>query len=182
VRRDARGEAQRGPTIVHLSHVLIGASQRRTGLAAWLRALPLDAGRRCARAAGQPPEAPTVLVAEMEHPSPEDGERLRRLRSYERAGFQKIDPAAAPYEQPDFRSPDELGTSAAVSVPLALIVRRVGRERESHLPADELAAIVDAVYAVYARHVPAAAIEPLRMAAAAWTARHRHVRLLPPTA
>jgi hypothetical protein len=179
---DGRGRPRPGPTVVHLSHVLIGASHRRTGLAGWLRALPLEAARRCARAAGQPPEAATVLVAEMEHPEAGDGERLRRLRSYERAGFQKVDPAAAPYQQPDFRPADELGLAVPMPVPLALIVRRVGRERESELPADELAAIVDAVYAAYARHVPATAIEPLRAAAAAWTARHRHVRLLPPTA
>jgi hypothetical protein len=182
VRLDGGARPRPGPTVVHLSHVLIGVSHRRTGLAGWLRALPLDAARRCAHATGQAPDAPTVLVAEMEHPSEDDGERLRRLRSYERAGFQKVDPAAAPYQQPDFRSPDELGATAPVPVPLALVVRRVGREREAHLPADELAAIVDAIYAVYARHVPAAAIEPLRAAAAAWTARHRDVRLLPPTA
>jgi len=182
VRLDGQGLPRPGPTVVHLSHVLIGASHRRTGLAGWLRALPLEAARRCARAAGQPSETPTVLVAEMEHPAADDGERLRRLRSYERAGFQKVDPAAAPYEQPDFRSPDEFGAAAPVPVPLALIVRRVGRERESHLPAEELAAIVDAIYAVYARHVPAPAIEPLRAAAAAWTARHRHLPLVPPTA
>lgn len=182
VRLDGRGKPRPGPTVVHLSHVLIGPSDRGTGLAGWLRALPLEAARRAARAMRQAPETPTVLVAEMEHPIPGDAERLRRLRSYERAGFQKVDPAAAPYQQPDFRPADELGGVSPVSVPLALIVRRVGRERESHLPAEELAAIVDAVYAVYARHVPPSAIDPLRAAAAEWAARHRQVRLLPPTA
>ena len=182
VRLDARGQPRPGPTVVHLSHVLIGPVDRGTGLAGWLRALPLEAARRASRAARQAVDAPTVLVAEMEHPIAGGTERLRRLRSYERAGFQKVDPAVAPYEQPDFRSADELGDATPKSVPLALIVRRVGRERESHVPAEELAAIVDAVYAVYARHVPARVIDPLRGAAAEWTARHRQVRLLPPSA
>jgi len=182
VRLDARGQPRPGPAVVHLSHVLIGPSYRGTGLAGWLRALPLEAARRAVRAVRLPPETATVLVAEMEHPVPGDAERLRRLRSYERAGFQKVDPAVAPYQQPDFRPPDELGTATPVPVPLALIVRRVGRERESHLPAEELAAIVDAVYAVYARHVPPRVIDPLRAAAAEWAVRHRQVRLLPPSA
>jgi len=179
---DARGRPRRIPTVVHLSHVLIGPSHRGTGLAAWLRALPLEAARRCMRGCRQASDTPVVLVAEMEHPVDGDMDRLRRLRSYERAGFQKVDPAAAPYAQPDFRSVEEIDAAAPVSVPLALIIRRVGRERESHVPADELAAIVDAIYAVYARHVPARAIEPLRAEAAAWTARQRQVRLLRPTA
>src|SRR5262245_34604883 len=179
---DERGRPRRIPTVVHLSHVLIGPSHRGSGLAAWLRALPLEAARRCMRGCRQAPETPIVLVAEMEHPVDGDIERVRRLRSYERAGFQKVDPAAAPYAQPDFRSAEELGADTPVAVPLALVIRRVGRERESHVPADELAAIVDAVYAVYARHVPARAIEPLRADAAVWIARQRQVRLLPPTA
>lgn len=182
VRLGANGRPARGPVVVHLSHVLVGPAYRGSGLAAWMRALPMEAARRCARAAGRAPESPVVLVAEMEHPVARNADRLRRLRSYERAGFQKVDPDAAPYHQPDFRPPEELGAGAPVPVPLALIVRRVGREREAALPAEELAAIVDSIYAVYARHVPPPAIEPLRAAAAEWTARHRQVRLLAPTA
>ena len=33
---------------------------------------------------------------------------MGRLRSYERAGFQKVDPVASEYAQPDFRPPDQL--------------------------------------------------------------------------
>ena len=179
---DDRGRPRRMPTVVHLSHVLIGPSYRGSGLAGWLRALPLETARRCMRGCRQASETPIILVAEMELPVQGDIERLRRLRSYERAGFQKVDPEAAPYAQPDFRSVEEIDAAAPVPVPLALIIRRVGRERESHVPAEELAAIVGAIYTVYARHVPARAIEPLRADAAVWTARQRQVRLLPPTA
>ena len=67
-------------------------------------------------------------------------------------------------------------------VPLSLVVRRVGREHEGVVPAAEVAAIVEAIYAVYAVHVPAAALDPLRAAAARWIAREASFRLLPPTA
>jgi GNAT superfamily N-acetyltransferase len=181
VRLDAAGRPRPGPTVVHLSHVLIAPAYRGSGLAAWLRTLPLEAARRCAWVTRRPLDTPIVLVAEMEHPDPEDGDRRRRLRSYERAGFQKVDPSVAAYHQPDFRTAEELGATTPVAVPLALIVRRVARERESHLPGKELAAIVESIYAVYGRHVPPHAIEPLRAAATEWTTRHPRVRLLPPT-
>jgi hypothetical protein len=118
----------------------------------------------------------------MEAPDPGRPERLPRLRSYERAGFQKVDPAAAPYAQPDFRAVEAPAGALRPAIPLALVLRRVGREGESSLPAAELAAVVDAIYAVYAVHIPAAALDPLRAATKDWTARHASFRLLPPTA
>ena len=180
VRLDERGRPRPGPVVVHLSHAFVVPSERGTGLAAWLRALPLAAARRVARAAGCPADAPIVLVAEMEPPDPARPARLPRLRSYERAGFRKLDPAAAPYAQPDFRelAPGETPRP----IPLGLVLRRVGREHETEMPAAELAAVVDAIYAVYAVHVPAALLDPLREAAAVWTARSPTFRLLPPTA
>jgi GNAT superfamily N-acetyltransferase len=176
---DARGRPRPGPTVVHLSHVLVEPAERRSGLAAWLRALPLAAARRCARAAGRTGDPAVVLVAEMEHPAPA---ALARLRAYERAGFRKLDPAAAPYAQPDFRPPDVLAVVPPEPVPLALVLRRVGREDEAVMPAAEVRTVVESLYAVYEIHVPAAALDPLRAAAAAWTARQPAFRLLPPTA
>src|ERR1051325_8330008 len=49
--------------VVHLSHVLIDAAWRRTGLAGWLRAWPLQTARACLAAAGLPPASPVTLVA-----------------------------------------------------------------------------------------------------------------------
>jgi len=180
VRCDPSGAPLGGPVVVHLSHALIEPAQRGSGLAAWLRALPLAAARRCAAAAGCAPATPIVLVAEMEPLTPEHPERRPRLRSYERAGFLKIDPAAAPYAQPDFRPAELLAGATPTAIPLELVVRRVGRERERELPADELAAIVESIYAVYAAHVPRLALAPLERAAAAWTRSHTRFRLLPP--
>lgn len=176
---DARPLA--GPVVVHLSHALVEPDYRGSGLAAWLRALPLQAARRCAKVAGAAPGAPIVLVAEMEPPDPAQPRGLARLRSYERAGFQKVDPAAAPYAQPDFRPAELLARETPRRIPLALVLRRVGREGETAMPAVELAAVVESIYAVYGVHVPAAALGPLRAEAALWTARQPSFRLLPPT-
>jgi hypothetical protein len=181
VRLDAAGAPRPGPVVVHLSHALVEPAQRGSGLAAWLRALPLQAARRCAAAAGGSPAAPIVLAAEMDAPDPARPERARRLRSYGRAGFQTVDPSAAPYAQPDFRPPDVLARAAPRPLPLDLVVRRVGREGERSMPAAEVAAVVDAIYAVYGAHVPAVALDPLRAAASRWTSSQPRFRLLPPS-
>ena len=181
VRLDDSQRPLPGPIVVHLSHAFVEPPQRGSGIAGWLRALPLDTARRCVHATAASPSAPIVLVAEMEPPDPAEPRRMVRLRSYERAGFQKVDPAAAPYAQPDFRPPELLAGRTPQPVPLCLVLRRVGREHETSMPAEEVAAVVAAIYAVYAVHVPAAALDPLRPAAADWTARERSFRLLPPT-
>ena len=181
VRLSESGRPRPGPVVVHLSHAFVDPAQRRTGLAAWLRALPLQTARRCARAAGCAADVPIVLVAEMELRDPAEPGRMARLRSYERAGFQLVDPAAAPYAQPDFRPPMLLAGAAPQPVSLGLVVRRVGRESETTMPAAELAAVVDSIYAVYGVHVPEAVLAPLRAAAAVWTGRPAPLRLLPPT-
>lgn len=182
VRCDANASPLPGPIVVHLSHALIEPAQRGRGLAGWLRALPLQAARRCARAIGSAPGTPIVLVAEMEPPDPAEPWRLGRLRSYGRAGFRAVDPAAAPYAQPDFRSPEQLEGAAPRSLSLQLVLRRVGREHESSMPAEELAAVVESIYAVYGVHVADAALAPLREEALRWTRRQARFELLPPQA
>jgi GNAT superfamily N-acetyltransferase len=178
----ARRRPATAPVVVHLSHALVEPEHRGTGLAAWLRALPLQVARRCAAAAGCDPGSQFVLVAEMELPDPERPARMARLRSYERAGFRKLDPAVTPYAQPDFRPPEVLAGATPRAVPLGLVLRRVGREDEPTMPAAEVASVVEAVYSVYGVHVPAPALDPLRAAAARWTARQSRFSLLPPTA
>lgn len=180
VRLGVGGRPLAEPTVVHLSHAFIEPAQRGSGLAGWLRALPVQAARSCAAAAGRAAGAPVVLVAEMEHPDPADAASTARLRSYGRAGFLTIDPAALEYSQPDFRAPESLAGAAPTPLPLALVVRRVGAETETVMPAAEVAAVVASIYAVYGVHVSAAALEPLRAASVARTARQPIFRLLPP--
>lgn len=179
VRLDESGRPL-APVVVHLSHALVLPTQRGSGLAAWLRALPLAAARRCAAAAGVAPNTPIVLVAEMEPRDPDQPAGMVRLRSYERAGFQLVDPLAAPYAQPDFR--EHRAGETPRPLPFGLVLRRVGLEHETSMPAAELAAVVESIYAVYGRHTRAAVLDPLRTAAAAWTGRTQTFRLLPPTA
>jgi GNAT superfamily N-acetyltransferase len=132
-----------GLTVVHLSHVLVDPAFRRSGLAGWMRALPVASARTIA------PQAPITLAAEMEHPNPRDEATMIRLRAYERAGFSKL---AAAYLQPDFRPPTEMdATGGPRPLPMALILRRVGREAETTIPAPEAAAIIAGLYRMYGR-------------------------------
>ena len=147
VRRDAAESA-----VVHLSHALVEPRFRGSGLAAWLRALPLRTARACAAAAGAPRCGRTTLVAEMEHDTGDTPAMKARLRSYGKAGFRMVDPASAPYFQPDFRSAGEIDRSSVQPLALALILRRVGLEHETRVSGAELRELVGG----FARHVRSA--------------------------
>lgn len=167
--------------IVHLSHNLVEPPLRGSGLAGWLRALPLQTARECATRAGwSSPSRHITLVAEMEPFDELSPPTAARLRSYGRAGFLAIDPGAVDYRQPDFREPAEIERTSLRSVPLMLIVRRVGREPQTSIPACEVRAIVTALYSMFARHVAPEYMDPL------WTLRDHlpegaeSIALLPP--
>jgi len=169
------------PVVVHLSHAFVLPAARRAGLGAWLRGLPLACARACAAAAGAAGRR-IVLVAEMEpgEPAHEEGISGRgadaagsarceaddagsarrsadeagqaRLRIYGRAGFRCVSPARVAYRQPDFRPAAAVDASGVHAVPLSLIVRRVGRESETTVPASEVRSVVRALYAMYGAH------------------------------
>lgn len=174
--RDHTAIATPGLVVVHLSHVVVEPSHRGGGLAGWMRALPLQAARACAPGCDR-----VVLVGEMEHP---DGtpETLARLRSYARAGFLKIDPAAVDYAQPDFRPPAEIDATEVRPVPLMLIVRRVGAEAEATITGAEVRALVGALYTMFAVHAKPEHMAPLWSRHARLPAPDASVRLLPPLA
>ena len=145
-----RREAGAGRAVVHLSHVLVDPAWRRTGLAGWLRAWPLQTARACLRVAGFSAASPITLVAEMEHPEPQKPERRIRLAAYEKAGFKKVDPAAVTYFQPDFRPPAQIDASGGPRpLPFGLVLRRVGREQEGTVRGAELRGIVECLYRMY---------------------------------
>lgn len=153
--------AQPGQVIVHLSHVIVEPPLRGGGLSAWLRAFPLQTARECASAAGETAIDRITLVAEMEHPDGVTPMVMARLRSYERAGFLMLDPDAVRYMQPDFRPPQAITSSSMQPVPLALVVRRVGREAERTVTGAEVRAVIEALYTMFAVHVRADHMAPL---------------------
>jgi hypothetical protein len=135
-----------GQAVVHLSHNLVTPAARRTGLAGWLRALPIQAARECL--AGR--DGPVTLVAEMEYDDERDANRAIRLRAYEKAGFVKIDPHFLDYHQPDFRAPAEIdATGGPHPMPFQLLVRRVAREDERTITGLEIRTLVQALYDIY---------------------------------
>jgi hypothetical protein len=136
--------------IVHLSHNLIAPEWRRTGLAGWVRALPIQAARDCLRAQQYPSNSAVTLVAEMRFLSRNDPSTFVRLRAYEKAGYLMIDPTRVHYLQPDFRLAEAIDLSGDPRpLSLALIIRRVGREKENTISGAESRSIIDALYRMY---------------------------------
>jgi len=173
--RDHTAIAGADSVVVHLSHVVVEPPHRGTGLAGWLRALPLQAARAALPAARR-----VTLVAEMEHP---DGtpDVTARLRSYGRAGFLMVDPTLAPYLQPDFRPPVIIDATAVQPVELALIIRRVGEEPTREIRGAELRDLVAALYTMYASvGTPDAHMAPLWARLAAFPGDDADVPLRPP--
>lgn len=167
VRREGRLMAVRDHTavltasgreaVVHLSHNLVMPEARRSGLAGWMRAFPIQTARERLAAAGAPAGAPITLVGEMEYDDAGDPARAVRLQAYEKAGFVKIDPRRVDYHQPDFRAPEEIDANGgARPLPFQLIIRRVGREAERRICGAEVRGLVEALYAVYGPQLRAA--------------------------
>lgn len=164
----------RGPfaAIVHLSHNLVLPAWRRSGLAAWMRALPVLAAREClgqvlkTDQAASVPEGPIVLAAEMEPLDASDPARMIRLKAYEAAGFRKVNPAQLTFYQPDFRPAAEIQADRVRPLPLHLIVRWCGCEDATTLTGAQALAIVEALYGMYRRELPPAEVAVARAAIA----------------
>lgn len=148
--------------VVHLSHIWLSQAYRRCGLAGWMRAFPIQSARRCLQAAGRSPDSAIVLVGEMEHPTPDMPLRLIRLKAFEKSGFQKIQPAAVPYHQPDFRPPAVIDSAGGPKpLPFGLVIRRVGRESEPSLSGLEIRHIVADLYHMYSAGIRPDDMTPL---------------------
>lgn len=145
--------------VVHLSHVLVEEKWRRSGVAAWLRALPLQTARECLQRANLP-SRPITLVGEMEAWDETKLDRVIRLKAYAKAGYKMVDPKID-YWQPDFRSPEQIDASDLQPVPLCLIVRRVERELESVIKGDELKNLVESLYHMYSMEFREKDMKPL---------------------
>jgi GNAT superfamily N-acetyltransferase len=185
----ARAEWPGAAVVVHLSHVLVEPALRGSGLAAWLRALPIDTARRCrARVRGANLEIRSgewenevTLVAEME-PADETAASIARLRSYAKAGFRVADPTAVSYSQPDFRDAAEIDRTGVRPVPLCLVLRRVKHESDAAMTGRELREVVGALHAMFGVHVRSDHMAPVRDLAAALPSDGERVALLEPGA
>lgn len=169
------------PCVVHLSHLLIAPPWRGSGLAGWMRALPMFTARDCLKRAAQPPR-PIVLVAEMEPADPTEAGNIGRLIAYEKVGFLKVDPKRVNYLQPDFRPPaviDEHG--GPTPLPLSLIVRRVGRESEPRVNGGELRAVVESLYTMYGESFRPADMRPTWDSLATYPADDEIIDLIRPS-
>lgn len=169
--------------VVHLSHNLVAPEWRRTGLAGWLRALPIQTARRALAAQGRSESEPVTLVGEMEHPEPGNQASIVRLRAYAKAGHWKVDPERVNYLQPDFRTPDEIDASGGPRpIPMGLVIRRVGRESETTVTGAEVRAIASALYRMYAQGFRPEDMRPLFAALENYPSPETRIRLVPPTA
>jgi hypothetical protein len=168
--------------IVHLSHNFIAPEWRRTGLAGWLRALPIQSARNCLLAQRRSPAEPITLVGEMKVLDRNDPASFARLTAYEKAGYLLIDPRRIHYQQPDFRAPDEIDlTGGPKPLSLGLIVRRVRREDELTITSAETLRIVESIYRVYAETFRQRDMAPVLATLANYPASDEIIDLLPPT-
>ncbi|HEY5812344.1 MAG TPA: hypothetical protein VIT23_06805, partial [Terrimicrobiaceae bacterium] len=168
--------------VVHLSHSFVAQEWRRTGLAGWLRALPIQAARFCFAERGRALNSPITLVGEMNPLDANDPLSFARLKAYGKAGFLLIDPGKVSYLQPDFRAPDEIDSSGGPKpLLLTLIVRRVGREKQTAIKGGEILDIVESLYRMYGATFHRSHMEAVRVSLNRYPAADEVVNLLPPT-
>jgi len=168
--------------VVHLSHNLVARPYRRSGIAGWLRALPIQTARHCLTAQGLPTGSQVYLVGEMEPADPSNEARTVRLTAYEKAGYRKIDPSRINYLQPDFRPFAEIDASAGPEpITLDLLVRKVGRESETKIRAETVHGIVTSLYQMYATEFRARDMKCVWDHLAHFPRGEERIALLPPT-
>jgi GNAT superfamily N-acetyltransferase len=167
---------------VHLSHVLVSPDWRRTGVAGWLRALPIQTARHGLAALKKPETSPITLVAEMEYPDPAIAATAIRLGAYEKSGYLKVDPSRISYVQPDFGSPEQIDLAGGPKpLSLTLMLRRVGREAETQISGREVKSIVTALYKMYECTFRACDMAGIWKTLETYPADEEMIDLVPPT-
>lgn len=180
--RDHTAIVQEGypDAIVHLSHNLIHPDWRRSGLAGWMRALPIQTARTCLAAQGRPEDSPIVLVGEMEKSN--SPAAVARLTAYEKSGYKMIEPTSIDYYQPDFATPEEIDAQGGPKpLPLNLLIRRVGRESHDSISGEEIRVLVRALYRMYQFGVRPCEMEPLFAHLETYPASSAQIPLVAPT-
>lgn len=168
--------------VVHMSHNLVAEKWRRSGIAGWMRAIPVSTALECLAALKHPLGSPITLVGEMEHLDPSKPDTKVRLTAYEKAGFKMVDPKRVSYLQPDFRHPRDIDLSRGpVPVPLCLMLRRVGREEETSVSSAEVLQVVHALYRMYGVGFRESDMKVVEDSLATYPAPDEAIDLLPPT-
>jgi len=167
---------------VHLSHNLVAPSWRRSGIAGWMRALPITTARSLLARHGRPSNSPITLVGEMESFDADRESSLVRLKAYEHAGFRKVDPRGVHYQQPDFRPAQQIDLDGTVRpLSLDLVIRRVGHEEDDVISGSEVMRIVRSLYKMYGRSFRAKDMAIVEATLADYPDADAAIRLLPPT-
>lgn len=168
--------------VVHMSHNLVAEKWRRSGIAGWMRAIPISTALECLAALKRPVGSPITLVGEMEHLDPSKPDTKVRLTAYEKAGFKMVDPARISYLQPDFRDPRDIDQSSGpVPVPLCLMLRRVGREAETSVSGAEVLQVVQALYRMYGVGFRESDMKVVEDSLSTYPAPKEAIHLRPPT-
>lgn len=167
--------------VVHLSHNLVAPEWRRSGIAGWMRALPVSTAMDSLQSLRLPITSPITLIGEMEHFDPTRSATLVRLTAYEKAGFKMVDPSRVSYLQPDFRDPSEIDLSSGPQpLPLTLMLRRIGREAEDFVSGAEILHGVKALYKMYASEFRAADMHQVYESLKAYPSPGDRIPLKPP--
>jgi hypothetical protein len=168
--------------VVHLSHNLVAPAWRRSGIAGWMRALPVSTAREALVAAGRPLDAPITLVGEMEHFNPSNAATGIRLTAYEKAGYKMVDPELVDYWQPDFRDPQVIDQeNGPKPIPLCLMLRRIGIEQEEFVSGAEVRQCVNALYKMYGRGFRKCDMRVVFESLQTYPLPDVHIPLVPPT-
>lgn len=163
-------DLEREICVVALSHSFVAPEDRRGGLAALLRTVPLGLAREVALARfGRP--VPTLVVAEMEAVDPEIPATLIRLLAYGRSGFSVMDPRRLPYSQPEFR---DLPDAPWTALPFLGVVRT---ESAAEVPLELAAAFPRLFHACHRLYLPRTKVDPSE--AHALSALHRSADPVP---
>jgi len=174
-------ENERG-AIVHLSHNLVARAWRRSGIAGWLRALPVSTALEALAAAGRQLDTPVTLVGEMEHFNPSNAATGIRLTAYEKAGYKMVDPEIVDYWQPDFRDPQVIDQeNGPKPIPLCLMLRRIGREHEEFVSGAEVRQSVNALYKMYGRGFQQRDMQAVLETLCYYPSPDARIPLVPPT-
>lgn len=169
-------------TVVHLSHNLVSLAWRRSGIAGWMRALPVSTALEALADSGRALDSAITLVGEMEHFHPGHNATGVRLSAYEKAGYKMVDPSLVDYRQPDFRDPQVIDREGGPHpLPLCLMLRRIGKEQENFVSGAEARHYVNALYKMYARGFRESDMQAVLETLKNYPPADAHIPLVPPT-